>query len=62
MCETLKPNVSGCADMRRWRRVDLPVPDGPETTIGRSLDGDDWVAGAILIREIEERKPLGPLA
>jgi hypothetical protein len=49
--------------MRRWRRVDLPVPDGPETTMGRSLDDEDGVAGAMVVRvliwEIEERRILG---
>ena len=55
--------MSGCADMRRWRRVDLPVPDGPDITMGRSLDDEDGVAGAMVVRvliwEIEERRILG---
>jgi hypothetical protein len=49
--------------MRRWRRVDLPVPDGPETTMGRSLDNEDGVVGAMVVRvliwEIEEGRILG---
>ena len=27
-------NFCGCAVKRRFRRVDLPVPEGPEMTIG----------------------------
>jgi hypothetical protein len=26
----------GCLSKRRFRRVDFPVPEGPDTTIGRS--------------------------
>ena len=37
MCETLKPKVSGWASIRRLRSVDLPVPEGPDRTIGRSF-------------------------
>lgn len=33
--EMEKPNVSGWAAKRRLRIVDLPVPEGPEITIGR---------------------------
>ena len=33
--ETLKPNLSGNSAKRRWRRVLLPTPDGPEMTRGR---------------------------
>lgn len=32
---TEKPKVLGCAAKRRFRSVDLPVPLGPERTIGR---------------------------
>lgn len=35
VCETEKPKVLGCAAKRRFRSVDLPVPLGPERTIGR---------------------------
>lgn len=31
--ETEKPKVSGCCVKSRLRSVDLPVPEGPETTI-----------------------------
>jgi hypothetical protein len=33
--ETEYMNVPGCAASRRVRTVDLPAPEGPETTIGR---------------------------
>lgn len=33
--ETEKPNISGWAAKRRLRIVDLPVPEGPDITIGR---------------------------
>jgi len=32
--ETENMNFCGCAAKRRFRRVDLPVPEGPEMTIG----------------------------
>ena len=39
------------------------MPDGPETTMGRSLDDGDGVVGAMVVRvliwEIEERRILG---
>lgn len=39
------------------------MPDGPDITIGRSLDDKDGVAGAMVVRvliwEIEERRILG---
>jgi hypothetical protein len=34
-----KPKSFGWALKRRLRRVDLPVPEGPETTMGRGLEG-----------------------
>ena len=37
MCDTEKPKVLGCAAKRRFRIVDLPVPLGPEITIGRGF-------------------------
>lgn len=33
--ETLKPNLSGNSAKRRFRRVLLPTPDGPDRTRGR---------------------------
>lgn len=33
--DTENPNVSGNSAKRRFSRVDLPVPEGPDTTIGR---------------------------
>lgn len=33
--ETEKPNLSGYSAKSFFKRVDFPVPEGPETTIGR---------------------------
>lgn len=48
MCETLKPKREGCEEKRRLIRVDLPVPEGPEKTMGRAVEGSMgaivWVA------------------
>ena len=49
--ETEKPNVSGCAAKRRFRIVDLPVPDGPEITTGRG----GMVVGAIVVMVLSFR-------
>lgn len=38
--------MSGCWAKRRFRMVDFPVPEGPETTI-RGLPAGAGVAGAI---------------
>lgn len=35
--DILKPNFSGYSAKRRFRRVLLPVPLGPETTTGRNF-------------------------
>lgn len=35
MLLTEKPNLPGWSANKRLRRVDFPVPLGPETTIGR---------------------------
>lgn len=40
--ETEKPKVSGWSLKRRVRIVDLPVPEGPDITIGRR----GWDAGS----------------
>ena len=37
--ETEKPNLSGWSAKRRWRRVLLPTPDGPDMTSGRRKSG-----------------------
>jgi hypothetical protein len=34
--------------MRRLTRVDLPVPEGPDRTTGRSFDEGFWDVGAIV--------------
>lgn len=34
--ETENPNLSGYSAKSFLRRVDLPVPEGPETTMGRT--------------------------
>lgn len=41
--ETEKPKVSGWSLKRRVRIVDLPVPEGPDITIGRR----GWSAGLL---------------
>jgi len=41
--ETENPKVSGCCAKSRLRRVDFPVPEGPETT----MRGFPAEAGAI---------------
>ena len=41
--ETEKPKVSGWSLKRRVRIVDLPVPEGPDITIGRRV----WDAGLL---------------
>ena len=46
MCDTEKPKRSGCAAKSRLISVDLPVPEGPEKTIGRP--GGEAGVGAIL--------------
>ena len=44
MCETEKPKRVGCVANSCLMRVDLPVPEGPEKTMGR--DGvEDGVGG-----------------
>lgn len=45
--DTEKPNLSGKSANRRFRSVDLPVPDGPEITMGRYF----WTA----MREVSVR-------
>ena len=39
MWETLKPKVCGWVVRSLRRRVDLPVPEGPERMMGRYLEG-----------------------
>ena len=36
---TLKPKSEGCEEKSRWISVDLPVPEGPEKTMGRAVEG-----------------------
>ncbi len=37
--DTLNPNLSGNSENKRWSRVLLPTPDGPEMTSGRRKSG-----------------------
>lgn len=39
--ETLNPNLSGYSAKRRWTRVLLPTPEGPERTSGRRKAATD---------------------
>jgi hypothetical protein len=34
--EIENPSIFECFSKRRFRRVDFPVPEGPDTTMGRS--------------------------
>ena len=45
--ETEKPKRSGWSANSCLRIVDLPVPDGPEITTGRGLDGEEAVLGVM---------------
>ena len=45
--ETEKPKVSGWSLNRRVRMVDLPVPEGPDITIGRRGWGAGLLEGGI---------------
>ena len=45
--ETEKPKRSGWSANSRLSIVDLPVPDGPEITTGRGLDGEEAVLGVM---------------
>jgi hypothetical protein len=40
----LKPKRSGYSANRRLRRVDLPAPEGPETTMGRWSGWEEGVS------------------
>ena len=44
--DTEKPNLSGCSLNRRFRIVDLPVPDGPDITMG----GSCWIVDEDIVR------------
>lgn len=48
VCDTLKPKREGCAEKSLARRVDLPVPEGPEKTIGRADLMSMFVGGIVL--------------
>lgn len=43
--DTLNPNLSGNSAKRRWSRVLLPTPDGPDMTKGRRKSGRGDMAG-----------------
>lgn len=50
VCEIEKPKVLGWAAKRRLRRVDLPVPEGPERTRGRGgVGGGDWESEVVVV-------------
>ena len=53
MCEMLKPKLSGYFFRSRFRRVDFPEPEGPETTIGRGVGAD------IVRRRLLETRKIG---
>ena len=36
--DTENPNISGCRWNSRLSNVDLPEPDGPDTTMGRDTE------------------------
>lgn len=42
--EIEKPKREGWAARRRFRRVDLPEPEGPDITIGRGVDAGGGVS------------------
>ena len=46
VCETEKPKRSGCEEKSLLIMGDLPVPEGPEKTIGRAVEGS---MGAIFL-------------
>ena len=50
MCETESAKRSGYALRRRLIKVDLPEPEGPETTIGRGLVSEMGVRELVDLR------------
>ena len=55
MWETLKPKREGWAAKSLLRSVDFPVPEGPEKTMGRAVDGSICVVGGMVVEVRVER-------
>lgn len=61
MCETEKAKVRGCAEKRRLRRVDFPVPEGPDRTSGRGTRLGGWPLADVGGEEEDEEEEFFPV-